>query len=157
MQCLLSLPPSSSVLLSSLHSPAKPGFIFQFSSLQALPSHSLCHLSLSFPRFYHVCIWPLPRSSILQMSLENIIMFIIKLRNTKWFPNRYNAAYFFVPVLSDSFLVVFNAFTFIAFWKKVFLCLVLKSPATAFIAKATKFVTITLARDIFFSCHCVYH
>lgn len=72
MQCLLFLPPSSSVLFSSLHSPANPGFIFQFPSVWVLPLHSPCHLALPSPPLQHVCIWPLPRSKIPQMSFENM-------------------------------------------------------------------------------------
>lgn len=59
-------------LFSSLHSPANPGFIFQFPSAWVLPSPSSCHLALLSPPLQHICIWPLPRSKIPQISFENI-------------------------------------------------------------------------------------
>lgn len=87
------------------------------------------------------------------------ICLIIKMREYKMILQQANAAYFFVLLLPNSFLVVFKAFTFIFYWKKLFFffCLVLKSSITDLTAKATKFVTIILATYIFFSCHCVYH
>ena len=103
-------------LFSSLHSPANPGFIFQFPSLWVLPLHSPT-----------TCLFPHLPSSMFAFDLyqgqrfHNWVLrtcLIMKVGEYKMILNRTNAIYFFMLLLSNSFLVICNASTFILYWKK---------------------------------------